>query len=152
MLTNAAEIQILQDTGNQVAVKVSGYFTSANTSNTKVIVANTLFGANASKTLNDLSLTGITWTGSITSNGVVSLQYHSTVNTNTSIMNFTGSESFPLYQTYVRNNANTPSGDINLQMIGVGPNSAYTLIAYFNKEKGNQGPNSDAWANTENGY
>jgi len=153
-------IQVLRDNEQETSWKVVGSFASANTGNT-VLQSNTLFGANASK----ICLVGITDIQYIVGvgTGSVTLQWVSYVNSNVTIMNFGASSvASPPYggefnaatASYLTNNANTPSGDINIQYNNMAANDFFNFVISVQKEyvANSAGYGAGAWANVYSKY
>lgn len=132
MIFNTPTIQIIDDQDHQAVIKITGMYTSACTaSNSVVVQANSLFGANSSLPCM-ISVNAVEYSTSI-ANGALALEYVSTVNNNTTITTC-GRNSDGQFARYIKNQANTPSGDINLLIDDMEANDAYTIIVSVLKE------------------
>lgn len=143
MAVNAPEVQILADSDSTVVVKITGQYDAATTANTKVVVANTVGFANTSKDC-ILSLEELQYSVRVNS-GFIALEWHSKVNSNSRIVNFGSIAADGRLSHTIVNNANTPSGDINLVVRGAANNDTYNFILKLRKENQN-GAFSNAWA------
>jgi len=129
--------------------KVTGqYNTTTAVSNNKIIVANTLPGANASVGNCIIELTRIAFACGI-ANGFLSLEYASAqssgANANQTIVTM-GKYQSGDFEVYIPNTLGAnATGDINLFVSNVDANDTYTLIVNF---KANT--LCGAWANVEN--
>ncbi len=154
MSANVPEVFVLDDTDHQSVIKITGYYTAACTTNNTIVTANTLKGANTSLPC-ILSITALEYTSSI-ANGHVDVEFVSTVNANSKAITV-GRANDGQWNRYIPNSANTASGDINLNQIGLSSGDSFTLIITCLKEfRGvywdNTGRGSGAWANTQIGY
>ena len=153
--------QILRDNEKGATIKVIGSYTGANSGNTIILQSNTLFGANNTKPC----LVGITSIQYIVGigTGALNLQWVSTVNANVTILNFGASSSAsPPYNgefhaaeaAYLTNNANTPTGDISLQVTNMAANDFFNFIITVQKEYTGNGTSygAGAWANVFSAY
>lgn len=131
MSVNNPEVQVLYDTGRETMVKIHGYYNSATTSNTKVITANALTFANASQTCL-VSITRIMYQTQMT--GIAQLQWQGSGG-NTPIVSF-GRSAAGTFEGYMTNNGSSPTGDINLWVVGAANNDSYDLFLTLNKEQG----------------
>jgi hypothetical protein len=164
MLLNAPQVQIIDDNDHQTVVKITGVFSAATSSNTVVVQANTLYGANASL---PCILTVNCWEySSSLSNGSIVLEWVSTANQNTTILT-AGRANDGGFARIIENNANTPTGDVNLAILGAAGGDSFSLTVSFLKKFQGQtqkGSNylgavpsvvnfgANAWANTQVGY
>ena len=168
MLLNVPQVQIIDDNDHQTVVKITGMYTAACTANTVVIKSNTLYGANTSL---PCLLAVNSWEYSTSlANGFIALEWVSTFNANTTIMT-SGRCNDGGVSRFIPNNANTPTGDINLVTANAQPGDSFTLTVSFLKMlsgyqlvSGNAnnylgaivantfGYGSGAWANTQVGY
>ena len=162
MLYNTPQVQIIDDQDHQTVVKITGYYNAACTTNTLVVQSNTLFGANTSRPC-ILAVNSWEYSTSL-SNGFIALEWVSTVNQNTTIMT-AGRFNDGAIARYIPNNANTPTGDVNLVTANAQPGDSFSLTVSFMKvfegSKGannylgavsNAGYGTGAWANTQAGY
>ena len=153
MAVNVPEVVVIDDNDHQTVLKIVGFFNAATSSNTK-IQANTFKGANTSITPCLVGVVNILYSTSF-SNGSIALEYVSTVNTNTRIAQVGRCNDGELNK-YVPNNANTPSGDMNINIANAGANDSFTMYVTCLKEM--QGAywafnaGAGAWANTQVGY
>jgi hypothetical protein len=131
MLANQPQVQIIDDTDHQTVVKITGYYNSATSSNTLVVQANTLYGANPNVPC-ILSVNSWEYSSSL-ANGFIVLEWVSLVNDNTTIMT-TGRFNDGAVVRYARNNANTPTGDINLNTANAQPGDSFTITLSLVKE------------------
>ncbi len=150
----AANVQstVIYDGGNKTVLKVVGSFGAANTTNTTLLVSNTLYGANAAGgkicLLNILKLYY-----HVSLAGRVSLEWISSVNTNATILTFGGQSGGAFLEQAFNNNANTPTGDLNLNVQNAQANDVFDFVITFNKDTGVYGaPYAGAWANVNAGY
>lgn len=132
MAANAPVVQILNDDGQTVVVKVTGYYTSADTSNTKIVEPVTLLFANTSQTCK-VSLQRIQYASDV-ANGTVQLYWEGS-SSNTEIMNFGGGQGGS-FDAYIVNNAASPTGNVGLRTISLGAGDNYSFVLRFNKEQG----------------
>ena len=154
-------IQTLHDSQAKTVIKVVGVYPAANAAANIIIAqANTFFGANTSKTYCPISITSMQYVVGVGA-GSVALQWVSTVNTNSTIMQFGASSvnSPPWWGEYdgskaatLVNNANTPSGDLNLYIASMAANDFFNFVIVFNKETVYGGPGVGAWANQYSAY
>jgi hypothetical protein len=161
MIFNQPNIQILDDQDHQTVISVSGVYTSACTgSNGIVIQANTFYGANASLPC-IISVNAVEYDTSF-ANGSATLEYVSNGNNNTTIATM-GRNNSGNFSRYIRNQANTPTGDINLLLNNVEPSDTFMIIVSFLKEYQGcawanaamavgQNYGSGAWANAQAHY
>jgi hypothetical protein len=151
---NVPEVQIIYDDQTKTIVKVLGYYNTTNNSNTMVVQANALFGANnsANAPLPVLSVARVLYSAGL-ANGFVQLQWvgKNGATGNLDIVNFGSRTSgdWPAYmpnQLAVSNIANTAlantTGDINLNIQNAEPYDSFSLVITLNKENLNGG-----WAN-----
>lgn len=143
--------QIVYDGGAKTVLKIVGNAGAANTVNTTVLISNTLFGAvNSGGKICLLTLSKAYHTCAMTGN--VQLEWVSSVNTNAPMLMFGGSSSGVLDAVEIPNNANTPTGDVNLNYKGQA-NDVFTIVLTFNKDTSVYGaPYAGAWANVYAGY
>lgn len=130
MAVNVPEVQILVDGERTVIAKVTAYFNGATTSNTKIIQSNATFGANTSRDC-ILDVESVQYSVSVNA-GFISLEHISKVNSNSKIYNFSG-RADGILTAPIGNNANTPSGDINLNIVGAAQNDVINLIITMTK-------------------
>jgi len=143
---NVIDIQTLSDSDFQVVLKITAFYTSAaNASNTVVAQSNTFKGANGSVVPCYLDVERVEFDVG-TANGFLSLQYVGS--SNQSIINFGRVGGAGVYEQWIPNNANTPTGDINLMTSALDANDTYSMIVTLRKR--NDGTN--AWANIWNAY
>ena len=135
MAVNAPEVQVLADTDSVVVFKITGQYNAATTANTKVIQSNTVGYANTSRDC-ILSLEECHYSVKINS-GFIALEWVSKVNSNARILNFGSAAADGVLRNYMVNNANTPSGDVNLYVSGAANNDTYNFILKFRKENNN---------------
>jgi hypothetical protein len=131
MSANNPEVTVLSDTGTTAVVSITGYYNAATTQNTKVLTANTLSFANTSQTC-IVTLQKVQFSADVT--GSLQLQWIGG-SSNSTIMNF-GTSQAGNFDAYVPNFASSPTGDINLNQIGLANNDVYNLILTLNKERG----------------
>ena len=129
-LFNTPQVQVIADDDHQAVIKITGYYNSGNTSNTVVLVSNTLFGANGSRPCL-LAVNAYEYSTSI-NNGFIALEWVSTVNSNTTIVT-SGRFNDGAVNRYIPNNANTPTGDVNMFVSGLASGDSYTLVVSFLK-------------------
>jgi hypothetical protein len=168
MLLNVPQVQLIDDNDHQSVVKITGVFSTATSSNTVVVQANTLYGANSSRPC-ILAVNSWEYSASF-ANGAIVLEWVSTANQNTTIMT-AGRANDGAIARYIPNNANTPTGDVNLAILGAAPGDTFSLTVSFMKCLQGQQPTlpasnsnnylgtiintnigSGAWANTQVGY
>ena len=130
MAVNVPETQILADSDTTVIVKVTGYHNGATTSNTKILQSNTVNYANTSRDC-ILEIEKIQYSVQFAT-GSLALEYISKVNTNNRIVNFSG-RADGVVNVYIPNAANTPSGDLNLAVVGAANNDTYNFIITLRK-------------------
>ena len=154
MAVNIPEVFIIDDTDKQTVVKVTGFYNTATTQNTKIITANTLYGANASRPC-ILSLGAMEYSSSI-ANGFVSLQFIGNGSNSNALI--AGRANDGAWNRYIPNSgAFPPTGDINLFQSGLAGGDTFNMVLTFVKElqgtvwTGNN-YGSGAWANTQYGY
>ena len=131
MAANAPEVQILNDEGQTVVLKVTGYYTSSDTSNTVIANTKALMFANTSQTCL-LSLQRIQYATDV-ANGSVQLYWEGS--SNSAIMNFGGGMGGS-FDAYIINNAAAPTGNVGIRTISVGAGDTYSFVLRFNKEQG----------------
>jgi hypothetical protein len=168
MLLNVPQVQLIDDNDHQAVVKITGFFNAATSTNGVVVQANTLYGANASLPC-ILAVNAWEYSTSL-SNGSIALEWVSTANQNTTIMS-AGRFNDGAITRFIPNNANTPTGDVNLVTANAQPGDSYSLTVSFMKCFMGQNstlPASNAnnylgvitntnigvgaWANTQKGY
>lgn len=171
MLFNTPQVQIIDDQDHQAVVKITGYYNTATSANTLVVAANTLFGGNTSLPC-ILAVNSWEYSSSL-ANGFIALEWVSTTNQNTTIMTC-GRFNDGAIARYIPNNANTPTGDVNLVTANAQPGDSFSLTVSFLKQLqgqtlttpnvagnvqnylGNVTPvvnyGAGAWANTQAGY
>lgn len=130
-LLNAPQVQIIDDQDHQIVVKITGYYTAACTANTLVVQANTLFGANASLPC-ILGVNSWEYSSSL-ANGFISFEWVSNGNTNTTIMTC-GRFNDGAIARYIPNNANTPTGDVNMWTANAQAGDSFSITISFLKE------------------
>ncbi len=137
-LANTPLVQVCYDDANRAKVKVTAWYNGAagvaiGGSNSVLIQANTLFGANASQTC-ILDVLQIEGNVDLTQNTeIVQVQFVSTVNQNTDILVVGGPGNAVFMDGYIPNNANTPSGDILVTLTGGKAGDCYTLMMTLQK-------------------
>ena len=154
-------IQTLCDSQIKTVIKVVGIYPAANAASNIIIAqANTFFGANTSKTYCPMSISYISYIIGI-GTGSVALQWVSTVNANSTILQFGASSvnSPPYYGEYdpslaaaLTNNANTPSGDLQIYVNAMAANDFFNFIITLNKETVYGARGAGAWANQYSAY
>jgi hypothetical protein len=154
MAVNVPEVLVLDDQDHYVTVKVIGFYNAATNANSVIVTANTLRGANTSLPC-ILSLTAATYTSSM-NNGFLAIEYVSSVNANSKAITM-GRFNDGIFNQYIPNSANTPTGDINLLQQSLGSADAFTLVLTFVKEFqgtywASPSRGAGAWANTQVGY
>ena len=154
MAANTPEVYIIDDTDKHVVVKVIGYYTTATTQNTQLFSANTLRGADNTKPC-ILSIAAVDYSASI-ANGYVAVEFMGAANQKGYVFGRANDGNFI---RYVPNAAGAPTGDINLNQVGLAGSDVFDLVITFVKEF--QGTywniaaptrGSGAWANTQYGY
>jgi len=145
MIFNAPMIQILNDDDHQTIVLVSAYYNEALNANAVVVQANTCYGGNTSLPC-IMGVNCIEYSTSI-ANGWVTLEWVSSTNQNTTIMTF-GRNSSGTLDRYIKNLANTPTGDLNINVVNMEANDAFTLIVSLLKEYQGQTLISNGGSNT----
>lgn len=138
-LANTPVIQVCYDDANRAKIKVTGWYNgganvSVGSSNT-LIQANTLFGANLASPgpwlLDVLQVEGnidLTQTTEF-----IHLQFVSSVNQNTDIMVVGGPGNAVFLDGYMPNNANTPTGDLNIYLNNGKAGDCYSLMITLQK-------------------
>jgi len=158
MALQTVETQIIRDDDRYVTVKVRGIASGAWSTNATIVQANTLFGANASVPIIPLSLTDIKFTVDTGGPGYVDLQWtaNNGSQTNVSILSFATAATGEWNGFSIQNNANTPTGDVCLQVNGFAAGNGFSFILTFVKDQTFQYSNINygaiAWANTMNAY
>jgi hypothetical protein len=132
MAANVPVTQVLYEDGKTALVKIDAYYTAANTFNAKVVTANTLAFANASQTCL-FTINRIQYSVDAAT-GFFQLQWIG-ASSNQQIMTF-GTSNDGNFETYIPNNATSPTGDLNLMTSGVANNDCITLILTLTKETG----------------
>ena len=150
MSVNLPETQVLVDRDDKVVVKVGGWFNTATTTNTTILQANTLYGANASAPC-PLTITAVQLVTSL-ANGFVQLYYVGpSSNVGTLYLGRSLSSTIEAYcvNPFSANGTLTATvpGDIGLWVNGAASGDSYSLIIQLAKEKGTVG-----WANTFSPY
>lgn len=131
MSVNNPEVQVLYDTGRETMVKIHGYYNTTTTQNVKIITANALSFANTSQTCL-VSITRVMYQTQVT--GIAQLQWVG-ASSNTPIVSF-GRSAAGVFEGYMTNNGSSPTGDINLWVIGAANNDSYDIFLTLNKEQG----------------
>ena len=131
MIFNTPLVQILDDNDHQTVAMIAAYYSSPANANNLVIQANTLYGGNNSLPC-ILGVNSLEYNSSI-ANGFIVLEWVSTSNQNTTIFT-TGRNSSGSIPRYIRNLANTPTGDVNLSVVNMEANDTFTIIVSFLKE------------------
>lgn len=153
MAVNTPEVVVLEDQDHFATIKIVGFYNQATNSNTVILTANTLKGANTSLPC-ILSITAIEYSSSM-NNGFLAIEYVSSVNSNSKAFTC-GRFNDGSFNRYIPNSANTPSGDLNLLLQNLGNADAFTLMITVQKEfQGLQWANNygaGAWANTQAKY
>ena len=154
-------MQTLHDSQVKTVIKVVGIYPAANAAANIIIAqANTFFGANTSKTYCPMSIVSMQYVVGVGA-GSIALQWVSTVNANVTIMQFGASSanSPPWWGEYdgskaatLINNANTPSGDLQLYIQSMAANDFFDFVIVLNKETVYGGPGVGAWANQYSAY
>jgi|SRR6185312_12444476 len=140
---NVPDVQTVVDSDQKVVVKITAFYTSAtNAANTLVIRSNTFNGANTSIVPCYLDVEGIEFDVG-TANGYISLEYVGAA-ANQKIISFGRVGGAGVYTQWIPNNANTPTGDINLFNSNLDANDTYSILITLRKR--NDG--TKAWANT----
>lgn len=128
MNLNAVTGTVLWDKDYDVTLLITGGFSAANSSNTVVLHANTVMGANASMNC-ILDVIGVQYASSI-ANGFVSLEW----------ANGTSNTTFAVYgklagrqEAYIRANTAWAYSDINVNVYNAAPNDSFTLILSLRK-------------------
>lgn len=132
MAANAPVVQILNDEGQTVVLKVTGYYTAGDSSNTVIANTKALMFANTSQTCL-LSLQRVQYATDV-ANGTVQLYWEGS-SANTEIFNF-GSSAGGSIDAYIVNNAASPTGNVGIRTISVGAGDNYSFVLRFNKEQG----------------
>jgi uncharacterized membrane protein len=130
-LLNAPQVQIIDDQDHQTVVKITGCYTAACTANTLVVQSNTLFGANTSLPC-ILAVNSWEYSSSL-ANGFISFEWVSNGNTNTTIMTC-GRFNDGTIARYIPNNANTPTGDVNMWTANAQPGDSFSITISFLKQ------------------
>jgi hypothetical protein len=152
---NVPEVQIITDDSWKTVVKVLGFFNAATSSNTVVVQANTLFGANnsANAPLPILSVARVLYSQGL-ANGFLQLEWvgkNGAAANNSDIINLGARTSGDMPMTIpnalaLSNTSNVAlantTGDINLSIVGAEPNDAFSIFITLNKENSQGG-----WAN-----
>lgn len=154
-LANTPVIQVCYDDANRAKVKVTAWYNGGGTTSNTLIQSNTLFGANLSQAC-ILEILQIEGNVDLTNNTeLLHLQYVSSVNQNTDIMVIGGPGNAVFLDGYIPNNANTPTGDLNIFLNGGKGGDCYSLMLTFQKSNMGQTPPSGngaaigvgSWAN-----
>lgn len=135
MTANTPTVQLLTDQGQTAILKVTGYYTAANDSDTIILAANTLAWANANADSNvcTLSISKIQYASDM-AEGFVQL-YWVGANSNAEIVTF-GTSQAGKFDAFIPNNAGVPQGQIGLAVSGSAANDSFNFIVTINKEKG----------------
>lgn len=145
MAADVPVVQIIYDSFDQAIVKITAYYDAATASNTLVVQANSLYGANASSPKQPiLSASRIQFVADIS--GYARLEWvNASSNANNSVIYALGSSAADLAcyvpNPFLTSNASSPC-DISLTVVGAGNNDSFTLILTLNKDNSNGG-----WAN-----
>lgn len=126
-------VQILKDSTRELVVKVTKYAGTVDT-NTSIVDASTLIGADALATFNELALTNAQWFINV---GTIQLIWAG--GTPSVFANLVGNGSFRYTGgefILIKNDAVTPTGDVLLTGKDWAANSAYTIILTFTKLSG----------------
>lgn len=145
MAVNVPEVQKLHDTDYYVGQKVTVFFngeaSNANagvsTSNTKILTANTVKGANASRVC-ILDIERIRYHTSF-ANGYLAIEFvggGAAGNSNTKVVSLGGNDGGEL-DLFMPNNAANATGDINLAIVNAQPNDCATLLITYRKNNAN---------------
>lgn len=139
-LANTPVVQVCYDDANRAKVKATAWYNGAagvsiGGSNSVLIQANTLFGANVAAPgpwlLDVLQIEGNI---DLTQNTeIVQVQFVSAVNQNTDILVVGGPGNAVFMDGYIPNNANTPTGDILVTLTGGKAGDCYTLMITLQK-------------------
>lgn len=134
-LANTPIIQICYDDANRAKIKVTAWYNGSPATSNTLIQANTLFGANlASPGPWLLDVLQIEGNVDLTNNTeLVHVQFVSSVNQNTDIMVVGGPGNAVFLDGYIPNNANTPTGDLNIFLNGPKGGDCYTLMITVQK-------------------
>jgi hypothetical protein len=144
---NVPDVQLLTDSDARVVIKVSAFYTSAQTAgNTVIIQANTLKGANTSIVPCYLDVESIEFDVG-TANGFLSVEYVGSA-ANQKIISFGRVGGAGVFEQWIPNNATNPTGDINLFNSALDANDTYSMVITMRKR--NDG--TQAWANLFNAY
>jgi hypothetical protein len=162
MLLNTPIITVLDDQDHQSVIQISATYAATNAGfNVVVIQANTLYGANTSLPC-IICVNDVQYTSSI-ANGSLVIEYVSSGNANSPICTFGRANDGEIVR-YFKNQANTPTGDINLFGQNLEANDSFTIIISVLKEylgcswasiaTMNVGQNygAGAWANAQAHY
>lgn len=120
----------LVDTDTTAIVRVTGYFTAANTSNVNLLTASTLRFANASQPC-IVDVEKVEWAGKL--NGYVSPVY---VNTTANVPIAVVSTGGGVISGYAPNQAANTTGDIGLEIYNAIANDSFTLTLTLRKTTG----------------
>jgi len=133
---------MILDNASTTIIKVTGYYSGSDSSNTVILNPKTLVFANTSQTpIVDISR--VQHCVDLAGAAVVQLYYEG--GTSTAIYNYGGSSAGSL-DALIPNNATTPTGNIGLQTIGVAAGDTYDFIIQLNKDK------DKGFANVYNAY
>lgn len=136
MAVNVPEVQLTHDSDMSVSQKVTVYFDAATSSNTKILTANTLRGANASRVC-VVDIERIRYHTSFAS-GYLSVEFQggASGNANSKAVNLGGNDGGEL-DLFIPNNAAAKSGDINLAIVNAAANDCATLLITYRKNNAN---------------
>ena len=134
MAFNIIETQKLVDDHKTLKLKLTGVGNAAWSGYYPIVIANQLAFANASSGIpHILSLVECQYSTDVAPSAYVQLYWVSTVNTNVAIFTF-GTSDDGVLSGLIGNNANTPNGDIGIQISGAGAGNTVNMILTFYKE------------------
>lgn len=131
MAANAPEVQILNDTAFQTAIKVTGYYTGASTTSVAILNPKTLAFANTQQTCL-LRVSGVQY--SVGTSGYVQLAWEG-ASSNTVIYTFPKTTAGEI-SGIAENTAASPTGNLTLTTAAVAANEGYTFIISLDKVQG----------------
>lgn len=131
MVLNAVTSTVLWDKDFDVTLLVTGAFSSANSSNTIILKANTVQGANSSMVCL-LDVAGIQYSTSI-ANGWVALEFSNTASNVNTTIGVWGRNASGVQEGYIRANTAQQVGDLNLNLSGLSGGDSFTLVISLRK-------------------
>jgi hypothetical protein len=148
---NVPSVQLIYDDAQRAIVKVTGYYTAATATNTAIVVANTLFGANSTSANKPvLSVARVLYAAAF-ANGYCRLEWSAQAIGNNEVIYCLGGDTQGDLAQYINDPldaANTPGGsDVNLVVAFAEPNDSFSMVITLNKDNGNGG-----WANAYSAY